>query len=590
VRANKGLLLTSEPRQGASAPVKDMGETVQRLTQARQQHEELSKLAQQHKAQTPDASQGDVTGTIKVQNDAIKGGTKTNSNPSPEMTRPDVVIASAAGIATTAADSTHMASHHDHAITTGRDMSVSAGRSFHVASLHSVSMFAYQQGMKFIANGRVDIQSQQSEIAMRALNNITVSSSNGKLILTAKEEVWIGANGSYIQINGSGIVNGSPGLILEKGAKWSKSEASTMYPRLTAFATHPIKFNCGEMTALEQGVAEVPPAPSTNGGGAASQSSGSASVAPTPSAPGGTIEPGCSFHIDSVVDARRPLNIGSGNYWTVKKDGTPYLLGGQPYFISYANYEGMAEFRYYDAIKKITATVRILLKPMEINETDPSGHVVSVAYNADKDPHPNLYPGRVPAARPVQALAGFMVSAKIKIERELNSQPHQITTADCPKGNACQCRIPVQFIVEFLTSDSSGTAHKTVSIYPTAHRANAANWGESVATTDNYGNDAIYPINQEHVHTHEVGHLLGFPDEYYWDGGAMDKQYIDGTSHLNLPLAKNNPNSNIWQGTTPDTLMGNGVYGPNLPRLPKYYLSQICKWFKEKNGYEWKAV
>ncbi|WP_321788597.1 DUF2345 domain-containing protein, partial [Paraburkholderia sp. J94] len=107
-------------------------------------------------------------------------------------------------------------------ITTGRDASVCTGRSFHVASLHSISMFAYQQGMKFIANGRVDIQSQKDQIAMQALGDITVSSSNGKLILTADQEVWIGAGGSYIQINGGGITNGSPGPILEKGATWGK--------------------------------------------------------------------------------------------------------------------------------------------------------------------------------------------------------------------------------------------------------------------------------------------------------------------------------------------------------------------------------
>ncbi|MFC6973400.1 type VI secretion system tip protein VgrG, partial [Paraburkholderia dipogonis] len=114
MRANRGLLVTTETRAGATAPVKDMGETVQRLTQARQQHEDLSLLAKQHNAQTPQASQSDAASTIRTQNEAIRGGAQTPENPSPEMTRPDVVMASAAGIATTAADSTHMASANDH--------------------------------------------------------------------------------------------------------------------------------------------------------------------------------------------------------------------------------------------------------------------------------------------------------------------------------------------------------------------------------------------------------------------------------------------------------------------------------------------
>jgi type VI secretion system secreted protein VgrG len=221
MRANRGVLVTSETRTGATAPVKDMGETVQRLTQARQQHEDLSALAVKHKAQTLDAGQADAHGTIKVQNEAIRGGPKSHENPSPEMTRPDVVVASAAGIVTTATDSTHMASTNDHAVTAGRDYSLSAGRSYHVAARGSVSLFAYQDGMRFhAAKGAVQMQAQSGPMSLASLKDLTVSSTDGKVIITAAKEVWIGAGGSYIQVNGSGIINGSPGPILEKGASW----------------------------------------------------------------------------------------------------------------------------------------------------------------------------------------------------------------------------------------------------------------------------------------------------------------------------------------------------------------------------------
>ncbi|MFD2000191.1 type VI secretion system tip protein VgrG, partial [Paraburkholderia dipogonis] len=221
MRANRGLLVTTETRAGATAPVKDMGETVQRLTQARQQHEDLSLLAKQHNAQTPQASQSDAASTIRTQNEAIRGGAQTPENPSPEMTRPDVVMASAAGIATTAADSTHMASANDHAVTAGRDVSVSLGRSLIASVRGAISLFAWQLGMKLIAaKGRVEIQAQSDQMALAALKDVTISSTDGRIVITAATEVWLGAGGSYIQINGSGITNGSPGPILEKGASW----------------------------------------------------------------------------------------------------------------------------------------------------------------------------------------------------------------------------------------------------------------------------------------------------------------------------------------------------------------------------------
>jgi type VI secretion system secreted protein VgrG len=220
-RAARGMLLTTEARHGANAPVKDMGETVQRLTQAREQHEDLAQLAQQHKAQDARASQRDATQTIRTQNDAVRGGAQTHDDPSPEMTRPDLLLASAAGLATTATDSTHQASVNDHAITAGRDYSLSAGRSYHASVRGSISLFAYEDGMKFYAaKGKVEIQAQNGEMALAALKDLTITSTDGKIILNAAKEIWIGAGGSYIQINGSGIINGSPGPILEKGASW----------------------------------------------------------------------------------------------------------------------------------------------------------------------------------------------------------------------------------------------------------------------------------------------------------------------------------------------------------------------------------
>lgn len=244
VRANRGILVTTETRAGAMSPVKDMGETVQRLTQAREQHEDLAQLAQRHNAQPAEANQNDATGAIGTQNNAIKGGTRIRENPSPEMTRPDLLMASSAGIATSAADNTHMASANDHAVTAGRDVSVSSGRSLLASVRGAISLFAYHLGMKLIAaKGRIDIQAQSDELALAALKDVTVSSADGKIILTASKEVWIGAGGSYIQINAGGIINGSPGPILEKTPSWEKPDASSMRAPLPVLPLAPLAQN-----------------------------------------------------------------------------------------------------------------------------------------------------------------------------------------------------------------------------------------------------------------------------------------------------------------------------------------------------------
>ncbi|WP_250474465.1 type VI secretion system Vgr family protein [Caballeronia sp. GAFFF1] len=226
VRANKGLLVTTESRNGASAPAKAMEEPVLRLTEASAQHQTLHELGVRHKAHQQLGHLDDIASAIGTQVSAICGAAADLPGRLPELARPDFVLASSAGIATTATESTHIASQQDHAVTAGRDVSLSSGRSFFASIRGAISMFAQQLGIRLVAaKGNVEIQSQRDQIALTALKDVAVTSVNGKVVITASEEVWIGAGGSYIRINGTGIVNGSPGAILEKAAVWSKEAA-----------------------------------------------------------------------------------------------------------------------------------------------------------------------------------------------------------------------------------------------------------------------------------------------------------------------------------------------------------------------------
>ncbi|MEM5367066.1 DUF2345 domain-containing protein [Paraburkholderia azotifigens] len=214
-----------------------MAETVEQLTRARAQHEDMAKLAQQHQAQSVDVNQHDATQTIKTQNDAIKGDTNAQNDLSPEMTRPDLLVSSSAGIAITATHSTHLASQKDHAVTAGRDVSVSTGRSFLASVRGAISMFAYL-GMKlFAAKGKVEIQAQSDEMALAALKGINISSVDGEIVINSPKGIRLYSGGSYIHITGDGITNGSPGPILEKTLSWDKQGADSQLRQLPSFGS-----------------------------------------------------------------------------------------------------------------------------------------------------------------------------------------------------------------------------------------------------------------------------------------------------------------------------------------------------------------
>uniref|UniRef100_UPI0020297375 type VI secretion system Vgr family protein n=1 Tax=Caballeronia sp. AZ10_KS36 TaxID=2921757 RepID=UPI0020297375 len=590
LRANAGLLMTTEARIGATSPVKDMGETVARLTQARGQHEELGRLAQQHLAQTAAMSQADAAQAIKTQNEAIKGGAKAHDNPSPEMTRPDVVLASSAGIATTAAESTHQASGENHAITAGRDMSVSLGRSLFASVRGAISMFAYQLGLKLIAaKGKVEIQAQSDQLALAALKDVTISSTDGKVVITASKEVWIGAGGSYVQINGSGIVNGSPGPILEKGASWDVPGPSLKFARTPTFATHPIEFDCGETgtfdTSSTLSSTFLLPAPPEASASTANPEPASTKIDLPRSAEAGKIGT-CTWNMSGVVETVSP-KAGCADYLAVDKAGNPYPSQQSQLHANYASFGGTFDLAYDQASKSITATVRVLVEPKQVRQTEPDGTTKIVSYDHDLDAYGA--PGRTVEDRPAAAVSAFLRSEKAKIERDLNQNGYFLTKADCEKGAGCGCKIPVSFCVELLTADSNKIAHTTVNLHPASVRANSGNWSEVVNYVDPQTKVEKPWPTVHHVLSHEVGHLFSFPDEYYWGGGAVHRTYVKADSTIDLPLAKNNPDKNVWQGTTADSLMGGGVYD-SVAMTPPYYLVHICDWFKSKNGITWKAV
>jgi type VI secretion system secreted protein VgrG len=211
LRAAKGLLVTTEPRVNAQAHTTDMGETVARLTQARDLHEGLSEAAQAAKAHEA-GDQDEVTQGLKEQNDAIKGqgGGNSAQGEFPELQEPHLVLASKAGIQSAAQGSTHIASNEHNAVTSGGHTSVSAGKSFLVSAKNAVRMFAHKAGMKLVAaSADIDISALKDSVNVLAKLNITQTAN--KITISAKEEVVINGGSSYSRWNSGGIEHGTSG-------------------------------------------------------------------------------------------------------------------------------------------------------------------------------------------------------------------------------------------------------------------------------------------------------------------------------------------------------------------------------------------
>lgn len=220
-RANRGMLITTETRSGAQAPAKDMGETVQRLVQARELHESLAELAQQNQAQDPGSDQSDVAKVIKAQTDAIygKAGNSAEGNFA-ELAKPHLVLASPAGIETTTPQSTHLASGEHIALTSGEHVSLSVGARFLASVKKGIRLFCHQAGMKLIAaGGDIDLQALHDSVNILAKLNI-VQTAN-RITITAKQEIIINGGGSYTKWSGGGVETGTAGMWIVHSASRS---------------------------------------------------------------------------------------------------------------------------------------------------------------------------------------------------------------------------------------------------------------------------------------------------------------------------------------------------------------------------------
>jgi type VI secretion system secreted protein VgrG len=219
VRAAKGLLLTTEARPEAQAHITDLGETIARLTAARDLHERQSQTAQEAGAQEA-GDQDAVTEEVLAQNDAIRGrADHGGGSPFPEFEEPHLVLSSAKGIHSTAGTTTHIASIAHTALTSGGHTSFSAGKSFLVSVKESVRLFAYKAVRLTAATAGIDIVALQNGINLLAKLDIKLEAD--RISITARNEILINGGSSFTKWNAAGIVHGTQGAWQEHAASHS---------------------------------------------------------------------------------------------------------------------------------------------------------------------------------------------------------------------------------------------------------------------------------------------------------------------------------------------------------------------------------
>ncbi|MCX4138477.1 type VI secretion system tip protein VgrG [Paraburkholderia sp. SEWSISQ10-3 4] len=208
LRAGGGLMLCSDMQPQADGKQTDMAEAMTQFQTLQIQAQSLADQANTAKAEIAD---------LKAENEWLKNSVN-------ELKEAVVLLSSPKGVAVLTSDRVSVSAGKDVNVTTGSGFNVSALKSIVMAAESALSLFAHTLGIKMLAaRGKVQIQAQSDELAMSALKDLTITSTNGRLVLSAKEEVWIGAGGSYLRITPCNITNATPGDYIEKAVSWQRN-------------------------------------------------------------------------------------------------------------------------------------------------------------------------------------------------------------------------------------------------------------------------------------------------------------------------------------------------------------------------------
>ncbi|MCC8457048.1 type VI secretion system Vgr family protein [Photorhabdus aegyptia] len=207
IRAGKGLFISADKQAKAGGEVLAMETALNQLQQAQTLTEALCGAAEIAKAELADLQQ----------QKALLSETLA------ELKKSALLLSAPEGIAQTTAKSLQLAAGENIIATSGKNADFSVLRKFTVAAGERISLFAQKLGIKlFASKGRVEIEAQSDAMGLAALKDITVNSHEGKVIISAKQEILLVSGGGYIRIGNGQVECGAPNHIIQRATAWQK--------------------------------------------------------------------------------------------------------------------------------------------------------------------------------------------------------------------------------------------------------------------------------------------------------------------------------------------------------------------------------
>ncbi|MCX8990692.1 type VI secretion system Vgr family protein [Citrobacter portucalensis] len=207
VRGGKGVFITSDRQSDASDRMLEMKNAAAQMVQALSVSDVLANAADIAQAWPADSD------TAKALNTALNN-----------LTQPGIVLNAPEHISISSPKSVRLSSGSESVgLVAGGNTDISVMKKFTAVAGEAISLLALKLGIRlFAAKGKVEIQAQDDGIDAVAKKDITITSVEGKVVVTAADELVLNCGGAYIKLSGGNVEIGCPKNILLKSISVQK--------------------------------------------------------------------------------------------------------------------------------------------------------------------------------------------------------------------------------------------------------------------------------------------------------------------------------------------------------------------------------
>jgi type VI secretion system secreted protein VgrG len=227
IRAQKGIFITADGQAKAQGQVLEMQPAVTNLGEAREQMTSIST-----DAQTATANPADLQAQIKLLEQQLT-----------DLKKSVLLMSAPDGIALTSGQHLQVSASQNLIATAGKNADVSVVKNLFIGVGNALSVFVRKLGIKLVANqGPIKIQAQNDLMELIARGELSFTSTEDEIHITAKKKVTINGGGSYITLDGNGIEQATPGEYRTKAGHYGRKDKASQpvqFPNVAPETTDP---------------------------------------------------------------------------------------------------------------------------------------------------------------------------------------------------------------------------------------------------------------------------------------------------------------------------------------------------------------